>query len=46
MNNEKTNLTIQRLEEFTLCGKCQKEIKSIEDGNIILSIICNEVEAS
>ena len=41
---DKAFYTIKRLDEFMLCNKYQKEIKSIDDGMIILSVICDEVD--
>ena len=40
----KKDFAIMRLKEISLCNKYQNMIKTIEDGNIILSIICDEVE--
>ena len=40
----KQDFAIIRLKEISLCNKHQNAIKTIEDGNIILSIICDEVE--
>ena len=42
MNKQKINFAIQKLKEFGLCNKHQKEIKSIDDGNIISHIFCGE----
>ena len=44
MNKQKINFSIQRLKEFGLCNKHQKEIKSIDDVNIILNIVCDEIK--
>ena len=44
MNKEKMNYTILRLKEMSLCNKYQNIITTINDINIILKIICNEVE--
>lgn len=44
MNIKKVNTAIQRLEELGLCIKSQELNPTIEDGNIILGIICDEVE--
>ena len=45
MGKEDANYIIQRLDEFMLCNKYQNEIKSIDDGMIILSIVCDEVDS-
>ena len=37
--------TMKRLNEFILCNEYQNEIKSIDDGNIVLSIISDEVDS-
>ena len=45
MNKQKINFTIMRLKEFSLCSKYQNIKYSIDDGNIILSIVCDEVDS-
>ena len=40
----KMDLAIMRMKEMQLCEDNQYEVKSIEDSNIMLNIICNEVE--
>lgn len=40
----KIDFAIKMLKELSLCSKHQNAIKSIEDGNVILGIICDEVE--
>ena len=44
MNKQKINFAIMRLKEFSLCAKYQNIKYSIDDGNIILGIVCEEVE--
>ena len=40
----KLDYSITRLKEFALCGKYQDGMTSIDDSNIILEIICDEIE--
>ena len=40
---KKTDFAIMRLKEMVLCNKHQNVIISIEDGNIVLDIVCNEI---
>jgi len=44
---KKIDYAIMRLKEFQLCINVQKDVKlSIDNSNIILDIICDEIEQS
>lgn len=40
----KIDFAIKMLKELSLCNKHQNVIKSIEDGNVILDVVCDEIE--
>ena len=40
----KIDYAIMRLKEFNLCSVKQKAINSIDDSNIILGIVCDEMD--
>ena len=44
MVEQKIDLALKMLKELALCNKHQDVIKSIDDGNIILGIVCEELE--
>jgi len=44
MNKQKIDFAITRLKEFSLCVKEQNIKYSMEDGNDILGIVCEELE--
>lgn len=42
---EKIDFILMRLKEMSLCINSQKDLEfSIEDGNTVIDIICDEVE--
>ena len=41
---EKIDFAIRMLKELSLCNKHQDVIKSVEDGNVILDIVCDEIK--
>jgi len=43
MNKQRIDFAITRLKEFSLCAKEQNIKYSMEDGNKILGIVCEEV---